>query len=133
VIYLSLDKDKNAWTYIFYIFYHLFWHYFCTNYNTVDNSQDVSIFYSLSEEEEKKRTWNFEKLGRSSPPIQSYDLLFYFNDIKVRHDTTIKKYPIPHLNLISLNSFHNFLIKDNSCLNQNDYELTYYWISIVKK
>ena len=66
----------------------------------VDDSVDISMFYSLSEEEEKGHE-TIKNFQVASSDFNQSDLLF---DSKLNSNTIgyqFKKYPKPHLNLIS--------------------------------
>lgn len=68
--------------------------------NIVDDSIDISIFYSLSEEEEKGQP-TIKNLEIITSDFNQADLIFAS---KLNSNTigyNFKKYPKPHLNLIS--------------------------------
>lgn len=68
--------------------------------HAIDDTIDVSIFYSLSEEEEQghETIKNLEILPSDHTHL---DVLFLSNTPMDRIDYCFKKYPKPHLNLIS--------------------------------
>jgi hypothetical protein len=66
----------------------------------VDDSVDISMFYSLSEEEEK----GYETIKSVQVAPSDFNQLDLIFASKLRSDTIgyqFKKYPKPHLNLIS--------------------------------
>ena len=66
----------------------------------VDDSIDISVFYASTEEEEKghEKNKDFEKIFIENPKIESTLV-----QIEIKDDLAYisKKYPKPHLNLIS--------------------------------
>ncbi|TXE13233.1 hypothetical protein FUA26_03335 [Seonamhaeicola algicola] len=66
----------------------------------IDSSIDISMYYTSAEEEEKgnEKTKNCEKLFFENPHIESAFSLIESEDNLGYY---IKKYPKPHLNLIS--------------------------------
>jgi hypothetical protein len=68
--------------------------------HVLDDSQDVSIFYSFSEEEEKGHE-TFKNIEFLSSEFNNGDIIF---SAPLKSNTTgyhYKTYPKPHLNLIS--------------------------------
>ncbi len=76
--------------------------------HTIDNSIDISFFYSITEEEERghQTVKNFEVI------VSDLNLTEFFCVTKVTSNTIgyeFKKYPKPHLNLISPPPEHHIL------------------------
>lgn len=68
--------------------------------NAIDDTIDISVFYSLSEEEEKgnETIKNFEII---TSDLKQADLLISLKSQMSTIGYCYKKYPKPHLNLIS--------------------------------
>jgi hypothetical protein len=66
----------------------------------IDDSNDVSVFYSLAEEEEKGNETN-KHIEIAFSIINDAELDFVSTDIENNQGYYFKKYPKPHLNLIS--------------------------------
>ena len=70
----------------------------------LDESADISIFYSMSEEEEKEEKQGEEKKTIDEvfySEINPFKSSMYFNDSRITLGYFNKKYARPHLNLIS--------------------------------